>query len=88
MISATHIDRMGAESQAHQIAMTQLYLFDAVELISKRGKEAIISSSEGDEQKMMLMGLKRYTKYSEFPNIVALRNQVAEKIAEENQYCF
>ncbi|MDG2313825.1 MAG: acyl-CoA dehydrogenase family protein [Flavobacteriaceae bacterium] len=83
-----NIDRMGAESQAHQIAMTQLYLFDAVELISKRGKEAIISSSEGDEQKMMLMGLKRYTKYSEFPNIVALRNQVAEKIAEENQYCF
>jgi len=83
-----NIERMGVETQAHQIAMTQLYLFDAVELISKRGKEAIISSSEGDEQKMMLMGLKRYTKYSEFPNIVALRNQVAEKIAEENHYCF
>lgn len=79
-----NIERMGVETQAHQIAMTQLYLFDAVELISKRGKEAVISSSEGDEQKMMLMGLKRYTKYSEFPNIVALRNQVAEKIAEEN----
>jgi alkylation response protein AidB-like acyl-CoA dehydrogenase len=83
-----NIERMGVETQAHQIAMTQLYLFDAVELISKRGKEAVISSSEGDEQKMMLMGLKRYTKYSEFPNIVALRNQVAEKIAEENHYCF
>lgn len=83
-----NIERMGVETQANQIAMTQLYLFDAVELISKRGKEAVISSSEGDEQKMMLMGLKRYTKYSEFPNIVALRNQVAEKIAEENHYCF
>ena len=83
-----NIERMGVETQAHQIAMTQLYLFDAVELISKRGKEAVISSSEGDEQKMMLMGLKRYTKYSEFPNIVALRNQVAEKIAGENHYCF
>jgi len=83
-----NIERMGVETQAHQIAMAQLYLFDAVELISKRGKEAVISSSEGDEQKMMLMGLKRYTKYSEFPNIVALRNQVAEKIAEENHYCF
>lgn len=83
-----NIERFGKETQEHQIAMSQLYLFDAVEIINKRGKEAIISSAEGDEQKMMLMGLKRYTKYWDFPNIVALRNLVSEKVAKENQYCF
>ena len=34
------------------------------------------------------MGLKRYTKYFEYPNVIALRNKVADKIAEENSYSF
>ena len=55
--------RFGEDSQKEQIAMTQLYLYNAVEIIIKNGKEAIVSFAEGDEQRMMLMGLKRYTKY-------------------------
>ncbi|ETN95982.1 acyl-CoA dehydrogenase family protein [Zhouia amylolytica] len=80
--------RFGEDSQKNQIAMSQLYLFNAVEKINSKGKEAIISFAEGDEQKMMLMGLKRFTKYTNMPNIVALRNQVAEKLSEENAYIF
>lgn len=80
--------RFGEDSQKHQIAMTQLYLFDAVEHIITKGKEAIVSASEGDEQRMMLMGLKRFTKYYNMPNVVALRAMVAEKVCEENKYCF
>ena len=34
------------------------------------------------------MGLKRYTKYVEYPNVMALRNSVADKLAAENNYCF
>ncbi|MCV6630375.1 MAG: acyl-CoA dehydrogenase family protein [Flavobacteriaceae bacterium] len=83
-----NVKRFGEDKQKYQIAMSQLYLFDAVEHIITKGKEAIISSSEGDEQRMMLMGLKRFTKYYEMPNVVALRTMVAEKISEENKYCF
>ena len=51
--------RYGAETQKTQIAMARLYLYEAVDLVIKRGKEAIVSFAEGDEQRMMLMGLKR-----------------------------
>jgi len=80
--------RFGKDSQEIQIAMSQLYLYNAVDIITKNGKEGIISFAEGDEQRMMLMGLKRFTKYENHPNVVALRNTIAEKIKAENKYCF
>lgn len=72
----------------YQVAMAQLYLYHAVETVNQKGKEAIISFAEGDEQRAMLMGLKRWTKYQNFPNIVQLRNKVAEKMTAENTYPF
>jgi alkylation response protein AidB-like acyl-CoA dehydrogenase len=80
--------RNGSESQKNQIAMSQLYLYNAVDIITKNAKEGIISFAEGDEQKMMLMGLKRFTKYSKMPNVVALRTEIAETLNKENKYCF
>ncbi len=81
-------NRFGEDSQKHHIAMAKLYLFSAVEKVNAKGKEAIISIADSDEQRMMLMGLKRYTKYTNFPNIVDLRNTVADKVIQENAYCF
>ena len=83
-----NINRYGLDTQDMQLAMTKLYLFKSVEKIQSKGKEAIISSVEGDEQKMLLMGLKRFTKYVNHPNVIGLREQVADKIIAENQYCF
>ncbi|WP_340075737.1 acyl-CoA dehydrogenase family protein [Leptobacterium sp. I13] len=80
--------RFGEETQKEQIAMAQLNLFHAVEKINTKGKEAIASFTEGDEQRMMLMGLKRFTKYANMPNVVALRNTIAEKLTTENKYCY
>lgn len=80
--------RFGEESQEVQIAMTKLNLFNAVEKITTKAKEGIVSFAEGDEQRMMLMGLKRFTKYANMPNVVALRNTIAEKMTAENEYCF
>ncbi|WP_411894536.1 acyl-CoA dehydrogenase family protein [Winogradskyella sp. A2] len=80
--------RYGEEAQKEQIAMAKLYLFNAVEIIKKNGIEGVISFAEGDEQKMMLMGLKRFTKYTNYPNVVELRNTIAEKVKAENKYCF
>ncbi|WP_158848329.1 acyl-CoA dehydrogenase family protein [Algibacter sp. L1A34] len=80
--------RFGADSQSVQIAMSKLYLYHAVDIIEEKGKESIISFAEGDEQRMMLMGLKRFTKYQNYPDIVDLRNEIAEKVKAENKYCF
>jgi alkylation response protein AidB-like acyl-CoA dehydrogenase len=71
-----------------QIAMAKLNLFNAVEMSNKKGKEAIFSFTEGDEQRMMLMGLKRFTKYVNNPNVIELRKAIANKIIDENKYCF
>ncbi|MBT8283369.1 MAG: acyl-CoA dehydrogenase family protein, partial [Muriicola sp.] len=80
--------RSGEDSQEIEIAMTKLYLYEAVDLVIKKGKEAIVSFAEGDEQRMMLMGLKRFTKYTNQPNVVALRNKIADKVAADNGYTF
>ena len=82
------LKRFGEAAQKEQIAMAQLYLYNAVEIITKNGREGIISFAEGDEQRMMLMGLKRFTKYANYPNVVELRNIIAEKLKAENKYCF
>ncbi len=80
--------RFGEDKQAAQIAMSKLYLYRAVDIIQQKGKEAIVSFAEGDEQRMMLMGLKRFTKYTNQPNVVELRTQIADKVAADNGYTF
>ncbi|MFN3136905.1 MAG: acyl-CoA dehydrogenase family protein [Allomuricauda sp.] len=80
--------RFGEEAQATQIAMSKLYLYRAVDIIQQKAKEAIVSFAEGDEQRMMLMGLKRFTKYANQPNVVKLRTQIADKVAADNGYTF
>ena len=71
-----------------QIAISKLNLFNAVDIINSKGKECIFSFTEGDEQRMLLMGLKRFTKYTNNPNPIALRKLIAEKVIAENKYCF
>jgi alkylation response protein AidB-like acyl-CoA dehydrogenase len=83
-----NVKRFGNDAQATQIAMAKLYLYNAVSIVEKNGKESIISFAEGDEQRMLLMGLKRFVKYTNYPDIVDLRNSIAEKIKAENKYCF
>lgn len=78
----------GEDKVKEQIAMAKLYLYKAVDIVNLRGKEGIASFSEGDEQRMMLMGLKRFTKYTNLPNVVALRETIASKLVAENSYCF
>ena len=78
----------GEQKANVQIAMAKLYLYKAVDIVNLKGKESIISFSEGDEQRMMLMGLRRFTKYTNMPNIVGLREIITTKLVAENDYCF
>ena len=83
-----NVKRTSQEEQTAQIAMAKLYLYHAVDIVEEKGKESIISFAEGDQQRIMLMGLKRFTKYTNYPDIVDLRIEIAEKVKEENSYCF
>ena len=78
---------MGEDKAQEQITMAKLYLYHAVDIVNQKGKEGIVSFSEGDEQRMMLMGLKRFTKYTNMPNVVALQKNCC-KIISENKYAF
>jgi len=75
------------EACKNQIAMTKIWADDAVNKIEHAGKVAITGFTSGDEQKVMLMGLKRFTKYNPV-NVVALRRQIADTLLEKNQYAF
>ncbi len=78
----------GQDTVKEQIAMAQLYLYQAVDIVAQKGKESIISFAGGDEQRMMLMGLRRFTKYTNMPNVVGLREIITSKLVAENEYCF
>ncbi|BAP31429.1 acyl-CoA dehydrogenase domain-containing protein [Chryseobacterium sp. StRB126] len=69
-----------------EAAMAQLNLYKAVEKITVAAKEGIISFAEGDEQRMMLSGLRRFTKYTNHPNVVALTEKVAAHYIEKGTY--
>jgi alkylation response protein AidB-like acyl-CoA dehydrogenase len=78
----------GEAKVKEQIAMAKLYLYKAVDVVTQKGKESVISFAEGDEQRMMLMGLRRFTKYTNMPNIIGLREVITTKLVTENEYCF
>lgn len=69
-----------------EVAMAQLNLYKAVEKIIAAAKEGIISFAEGDEQRMMLSGLRRFTKYTNQPNIIALTEKIAAHYVEKGHY--
>lgn len=81
------ISVQGEAASSLQIDMTRAYISDALERINLSGKHAITAFNEGDTLRIMLMGLKRFTKY-EPVNTIAMRRRVADKLIEENQYCF
>ncbi|MGB1518089.1 MAG: acyl-CoA dehydrogenase family protein, partial [Crocinitomicaceae bacterium] len=56
------IEKNGEEAFQEQIAMVKTYFFDAADKINKAGKDALVSFADGDELRMMMMGLKRFTK--------------------------
>ena len=77
----------GEDACKEQIDMMKIYINDAADKIHKSGKEAINSFADGDEQRGMLMGIKRFTK-TEPTNTTALRRDVSAKLIAENKYCF
>jgi len=77
----------GKKQTISQITMSKLFLYQAIKNCNQSGEEVILSFAEGDEQRILLMGLKRFTKgYTINPK--KLRREIADKLIEENRYCF
>lgn len=77
----------GEEKTASQINMSKLCLYQAIKSCNQSGEEVLLSFTQGDEQRMLLMGLKRFTK-GYLINPKKLRREIAAKLIEEKQYCF
>jgi len=57
----------------------------AIDKVTAAAKEAIASFTKGDEQKVMLMGLKRFTKM-DLVNTKELRRQVADTMIAKGKF--
>jgi len=68
------------------IALVRTYIFDAADRINKSGKDALMAFVTEDELRMMMMGLKRFTKVEPF-NTKDARQAIAQKLIAKNEYC-
>ncbi|WP_216678860.1 acyl-CoA dehydrogenase family protein [Hymenobacter siberiensis] len=75
----------GEEAMSVEADIARVYLADAVDLVEKAAKDAIGSMAEGDEQRLLLMGLKRFTK-TELINVKESRRRIAAKLITANEY--
>ncbi|MCX2744861.1 acyl-CoA dehydrogenase family protein [Mangrovivirga sp. M17] len=81
------INTLGEEAAQFQINMSKLYLALAIDKIKTAGHEAICSFVSGDEQKVMLMGLKRFTKADPI-NYKEVRRAIAGEMLKSNKLPF
>ena len=81
------IARVGEEASAVDIAICRTYFYDIADKINKAAKDAIYSFAEGDEVRMMTMGLKRFTKTEVF-NHKEARQLIAQKLINDGRYNF
>lgn len=79
------LSKDGREKHEEKISICINFLHHVIEKVSKNGKEAIYAILQGDEQKILLMGLKRFTKVSA-ANLKEHRRLIAKKLIEENKY--
>ena len=86
LLRVMKLDALGKKSDdGVQDAMLQVLFTDAMDRVNKSGKTAIMSFATGDEQRMMLLGLKRFTKYAPV-NTTAARRTIAAQLIAGNKY--
>jgi alkylation response protein AidB-like acyl-CoA dehydrogenase len=78
-------EQKGADACSYETDIVQTFIYDTADRINKYGKDAINAFADGDEQRMMLLGIKRFTKVDAF-NSKAARRRIADKLIAENKY--
>jgi len=77
----------GEKATSVEKEMAMIYLHHAVETAASAGKQAIYAFAEGDELRLMLLGLKRFTKIDPY-NLKEARRKVANYALEKGEYPF
>jgi alkylation response protein AidB-like acyl-CoA dehydrogenase len=72
----------------HQIDMSKLYVFNATETIIRKSKEITGNIAKGDSQNNLLKSINRLCRYKNLPDVINLKNRIANKVISENKYCF
>lgn len=80
-------EEKGEPATAIYTDIMRTYLYDAADAVNKAGRDAVNSFAEGDEQRMILMGIKRFTKAEPF-NIKEARRRIADKMIADGRYNF
>jgi len=75
----------GADAVAYETDILHTFLYDSADKIDKHGRDAINGFAEGDEQRMLLLGVKRFCKASPF-NSKDAKRRIADKLIAEGRY--
>lgn len=75
----------GEDTIQFELDMLHVYLYDAADKMNKSGKDAVNAFAQGDEQRMMLLGIKRFTKAQPF-NAKDARRRIADKMIRDGRY--
>jgi alkylation response protein AidB-like acyl-CoA dehydrogenase len=77
----------GVDKNDLRCTLARIYLYQALEVIERSAKETIYAFSEGDEQRMLLLGLKRFMKADPY-NLKEARREIADRMLKKNDYPF
>lgn len=83
--AAKLVTERGEDACKFELDIMHTYLYDAADRINKFGKDAINAFADGDEHRMMLLGLKRFTKVDPF-NSKEARRRIVEKLRNDGKY--
>ncbi len=81
-----NINRTSCELQKTQIDITKLYIFEAQNIIHKKSTEIIARIASGQEKRKLLAVMKKNCSYSEYPDIINLKNEIADSFIKHNSY--
>lgn len=81
------VSMRGESDCALELDILRVYVSEVIDRVNVNGRTAVNSMCEGDEQRMLLMGIKRFTKPSLF-NTKDARRRIASALCEANRYCF
>jgi hypothetical protein len=84
LLRVMKLAEQGADSSLYKDILG-CYINDAADRIHKNGKDAVNSFADGDEQRMILMGLKRFTKVQPY-NTRDARRRIADHLIAEKKY--
>ena len=79
------IENNGESASAFPIAMTHVYLSQAMETIEAAARKVIAAVAEGDMLKTQMAILRRLAKHDPF-NTVAARQKISERVLEAGKY--